>query len=187
MLEIRIHGRGGQGGVIALEMLANAYFKQGQFVQVFPEFGAERRGAPVAAFMRVDSRPVRLRCKIYKPDCIIVLDPVLLNSVDVTQGLKPGGWILINSEKTDRELKLGKAFHVAVVNATSISIKYGLGARTSPIVNTTMLGAFCRLPLKLDIANMKKAIKDKIKIKLSSNIAAAEEAYNSVKIYDNEI
>lgn len=183
MLEIRIHGRGGQGGVVALEMLANAYFKQGQFVQVFPEFGAERRGAPVAAFMRVDTRPVRLRCKIYKPDCIIVLDPVLLNSVNVTEGLKKGGWIFINSEKTASELNLGHSFNVATVNATAIAIKYGLGSRTSPIVNTSMLGAFCRLPLKLDIANVKKAIKDKISIKTNNNLLAAEEAYNNLKLY----
>lgn len=183
MLEIRIHGRGGQGGVVALEMLANAYFKQGQFVQVFPEFGAERRGAPVAAFMRVDSRPVRLRCKIYKPDCIIVLDPVLLNSVDVTEGLKPNGWILINSDKTGRELKLGNRFNIAAVNATAIALKYGLGSRTSPIVNTTMLGAFCRLPLKLNISYVKKAIKDKIKIKTNNNLLAADQACKNLKLY----
>lgn len=183
MLEIRIHGRGGQGGVIALEMLANGYFKQGQFVQVFPEFGAERRGAPVAAFMRVDSRPVRLRCKIYKPDCIIVLDPVLLNSVNVTEGLKKGGWVLINSEKTSQELHLGNDFNIATVNATAIALKYGLGSRTSPIVNTTMLGAFCRLPLNLDISYVKKAIKDKIKIKTNNNLLAAEEAYKNLKLY----
>ncbi|MEW6027259.1 MAG: 2-oxoacid:acceptor oxidoreductase family protein [Planctomycetota bacterium] len=183
MLEIRIHGRGGQGGVVALEMLANAYFKQGQFVQVFPEFGAERRGAPVAAFMRVDSRPVRLRCKIYKPDCIIVLDPVLLNSVNVAEGLKAGGWILINSEKTAQELNLGRAFNVATVNATAVAIKYGLGSRTSPIVNTAMLGAFCGLPLKLNLPFVKKSIKEKIKIKTNNNLLAAEEAYRNVKLH----
>lgn len=206
MLEIRIHGRGGQGGVIALEILATAYFKQGQFVQVFPEFGAERRGAPVAAFMRVDKKPVRLRCKIYKPDCIIVLDPVLLNSVDVTEGLKEGGLILINSEKSGKELNFNKGFSPAVplqrnaagysrlpdksglpyykvytVDATGIAIKYGLGARTSPIVNTTVLGAFCKLPLGLDIKVLKKAIEKKITIKTKNNLLAADDAYNSVK------
>lgn len=184
MLEIRMHGRGGQGAVVALEMMATTYFRQGQYVQVFPEFGAERRGAPVAAYMRIDSRPVRLRCKIYQPDCIIVLDPVLLNSVDVTVGLKKNGWILINSDKSSNDLNLGKHFNIATVNATAIALKYGLGSRTNPIVNTTMLGAFCSLPLNLDISVLKNVIKKKIAIKTNNNLIAADEAYKNVKYYN---
>jgi 2-oxoacid:acceptor oxidoreductase gamma subunit (pyruvate/2-ketoisovalerate family) len=184
MLEIRMHGRGGQGAVVALEMMATTYFRQGQYVQVFPEFGAERRGAPVAAYMRVDTRPVRLRCKIYQPDCIIVLDPVLLNSVDVTVGLKKKGWILINSDKTGNDLNLGDNFNIATVNATAIALKYGLGSRTNPIVNTAMLGAFCCLPLNLNISVLKNVIKKKISIKTSNNLIAADEAYKEVKCYN---
>ncbi|MFH0887740.1 MAG: 2-oxoacid:acceptor oxidoreductase family protein [Planctomycetota bacterium] len=184
MLEIRMHGRGGQGAVVALEMMAITYFRQGQYVQVFPEFGAERRGAPVAAYMRIDSRPVRLRCKIYQPDCIIVLDPVLLNSVDITVGLKKNGWILINSDKSSNDLNLGKHFNIATVNATAIALKYGLGSRTNPIVNTTMLGAFCSLPLNLDISVLKNVIKKKIAIKTNNNLIAADEAYKNVKYYN---
>ncbi|MDI6733595.1 MAG: 2-oxoacid:acceptor oxidoreductase family protein [Planctomycetota bacterium] len=183
MLEIRLHGRGGQGGVVALEILANAYFKQNQFVQVFPEFGAERRGAPVASFMRVDTHPVKLRCKIYNPDCIIVLDPVLLNAVDVTVGLKADGWILINTDKSAADLKLPDKFNIATINATPIALQHRLGSRTSPIINTTMLGAFCRLPYNLDISNLKKAIKGKISIKTNDNILSAEEAYRDVKLH----
>jgi len=184
MLEIRIHGRGGQGGVVALETLAGAYFKSGRYVQVFPEFGAERRGAPVAAFLRVDSNPVRLRCKIYQPDIIIVLDPVLLNSVDITEGLKKGGWILINSDKTPAELsRVYKGFNIASVNATAITLKYGLGSKTSPIVNTTMLGAFCRLPFNLALPILKKVVAKKIATKTANNIQAAEESFKAVRFY----
>jgi len=100
MIEIRIHGRGGQGAVIASEVLAMAAFREGKHVTSFPAFGVERRGAPVAAFTRIDDRPIRLKCEIYAPDHVVVLDPSLLQVVDVTAGLKPGGWILVNSPAT---------------------------------------------------------------------------------------
>ena len=99
MHELRIHGRGGQGAVIASKVLAVALFREGRCVQSFPAFGVERRGAPVTAFLRVDDAPVRLRCEVAEPDALIVLDPTLIDAVDVTAGLKPGGSILINSER----------------------------------------------------------------------------------------
>ena len=109
MIEIRIHGRGGQGAVIASEVLASAFFKEGKFVQAFPAFGAERRGAPVAAFARVDDQPIRIRHFIYEPDHIIILDPTLIESTQVDSGLKEGGWIIIN---TDRPPKVRALFQV---------------------------------------------------------------------------
>jgi len=100
MIEIRIHGRGGQGAVIASEVLASAFFKEGKFVQAFPAFGAERRGAPVAAFARVDDQPIRIRHFIYEPDHIIILDPTLIESTQVDSGLKEGGGL--SSTRTAR-------------------------------------------------------------------------------------
>ena len=91
MREIRFHGRGGQGAVIASKILAEAFFREGKYVQSFPAFGAERRGAPVAAFTRVDENPIRIRTQIYAPDTVVVLDPSLLESADITSGLKPKG------------------------------------------------------------------------------------------------
>ncbi|MFA5795112.1 MAG: 2-oxoacid:acceptor oxidoreductase family protein [Candidatus Brocadiia bacterium] len=183
MIEIRIHGRGGQGAVIASEILADSFFAQGQSVQTFPEFGVERRGAPVAAYLRIDTKPIRLRCRIYKPDHIVVLDPVLLNSVDVTVGLKDGGWILINSNKEPDQMKFPKRFNVATVDATGVAIKYRLGARTAPIVNTAILGAVCRLPLavKLNIDTLRKAISEGVPFDPATNVKAAEEAAKIVK------
>jgi pyruvate ferredoxin oxidoreductase gamma subunit/2-oxoisovalerate ferredoxin oxidoreductase gamma subunit len=99
MVEIRIHGRGGQGGVIAGKILASAVHKDGKYCQSFPAFGVERRGAPVTAFTRIDDHYVNLRCEIYEPDHLVVLDPTLMEAVDITAGLKEGGIIVVNSER----------------------------------------------------------------------------------------
>ena len=97
MIEIRIHGRGGQGAVVASQIIAEAAFREGMHVQAFPSFGSERRGAPVAAFVRLDREPVLIRTEIYEPDGLIVLDQSLITQklVDVTQGVKEGAWVLI--------------------------------------------------------------------------------------------
>jgi Pyruvate/2-oxoacid:ferredoxin oxidoreductase gamma subunit len=110
-----------------------------------------------------------------------------LNSVKVTDGLKKDGWVLINTDTENplENLKLGKGFNIATVNATAIAVKYGLGSRTSSIVNTTMLGAFCGLPFGPDISVLKNTIKDKITIKTNNNLLAADEGCKSVKIYQN--
>lgn len=92
MIEVRIHGRGGQGAVIASKVLAAAVFKRGRYVQSFPALGVGRRGAPVAAFARIDGEPVRIRCQICHPDHVMVLDPSVKEVVNVTAGLKEGNW-----------------------------------------------------------------------------------------------
>lgn len=181
MIEIRIHGRGGQGAVVASEILAKAFFYEGNAVQTFPEFGVERRGAPVAAFLRVDKKRVLVRCKIYEPDHIIVLDPTLLNAVDVTVGLKPGGWILVNSNRQPEEMGFPTKFRVATVDATALAIKYRLGPRTSPIVNTAILGAFAKIIKIVSLKNVTEAIRKNVPINKENNIKSAEEAYRLVK------
>jgi 2-oxoacid:acceptor oxidoreductase gamma subunit (pyruvate/2-ketoisovalerate family) len=180
MTEIRFHGRGGQGAVIASEIFASALFKEGKYVQTFPEFGVERRGAPVQAFLRFDDKNIVLRCKVYTPDHVIILDSVLLKTQDVTQGLKPGGWILLNSDKEPREFSFPN-YRVATIDATGIAIKYKLGPKTAPIVNTAVLGAFIRVAELAQLENINKSIPEYVPVKIEDNIKATGEAYEMVR------
>jgi len=181
VIEIRFHGRGGQGAVIASEILASALFKEGKYVQTFPQFGVERRGAPVAAFLRVDDKPVNLRCKVYKPDHIIVLDPILIEAVKVTEGLKSGGWVVINSNKAPQDFKEFSSFRVATVDASGIAIRYHLGPKTAPIVNTAILGAFIKVTELAKLESIEKAMEEYVPINLEGNRKAAQDAYKEVK------
>jgi len=181
MIEIRIHGRGGQGAVVASKALAIAVANEGKYVQSFPEFGVERRGAPVYAFTRIDDKDIYVRSKIYQPDHIVILDPTLIDAIDVTEGLKKGGWIVINSAKKPEEFaQFTKDYRVATVDAYSIAIKYRLGPKTSPIVNTAILGAFSMATKIVDIDALVKGIKEIVPIKPEENGEAAREAYKSV-------
>lgn len=145
MVEIRIHGRGGQGGVTLAKLIATSRFLKGKSVQAFGLYAAERSGAPVQAFCRFDDVPITNRNLIYEPDHVVVLDPTLVGPA-ILGGLKPGGWILVN---TDRPLdEVSKDFpenQVAVVDATSIAREHGLGTRSVPIVNTALAGAVGRI------------------------------------------
>lgn len=183
MIEVRFHGRGGQGSVVASEILASALFKEGKWVQAFPTFGVERRGAPVAAFLRVSERPIRLRCQIASPDHVIILDPTLIPVVDVTSGLKPGGWIIVNSEHPpDSFVSLCRSgWRVATVDAGEIALRNGLGSRTNPIVNTAILGAFAKVTQLVHLASIEDAIRTGVPVRPDENVAAAEEAYHSTK------
>ena len=143
MIEIRFHGRGGQGTVVATILLAKAFFQAGYQVQSFPFFGVERRGAPVEAYVRLDSEKILLRTNVTTPDHVAVQDQTLLHSVNVTRGLKPGGWILINSPSPPADLTPFAGFQLAHVDANQIALNHRLGTRTHPIVNTAMIGAFC--------------------------------------------
>ncbi len=181
MIEIRFHGRGGQGAVIASQVLADAAFREGKQVQSFPAFGVERRGAPVMAFSRVDDRPIRIRCQIYEPDHIVVLDPTLLDFLDVTAGLKEGGWIILNSAELPESFGLHDRFRVGTVDANHIAIKYHLGPRNAPIVNTAILGAFARLTGVIGLEALCNAVRDAVPIRPEENVAAVREAYESAR------
>lgn len=182
MLEIRTHGRGGQGAVVASEILAAAFFREGKFVQSFPTFGVERRGAPVAAFTRVDDKTIQLRCEVYEPDHVMVLGETLVESVDVTAGLKDGGWIIINTELAPADFDFPDKFRVATVDASGIAVKHKLGTVTSPIVNTSILGAFCKVTGLVDIESVARSIEDYVPMKAEENIAAARDAFGSVQL-----
>ncbi|TES92403.1 MAG: pyruvate ferredoxin oxidoreductase [Candidatus Cloacimonadota bacterium] len=181
MIEIRVHGRGGQGAVVASKALAIAVANEGKFVQSFPEFGVERRGAPVYAFTRIDDKEIFVRSKIYEPDHVLVLDPTLIEAIDVTEGLKKGGWILINTTKKPNDFPhLAKDYSVATVDAYKIANKYGLGSKASPIVNTAILGAFSKITGIISLELIMEGIKEIVPIKPQENADAAKEAYNSV-------
>ncbi len=180
MLEIRFHGRGGQGAVVASKMLAVAFFKEGKGVQSFPTYGAERRGAPVAAFIRVDDKPVLYHHNIYTPTHVVVLDPSLMERVDVTQGLKKGGFVLVNTKLAPTDFPDLEGFEVHVVDASGIAVKHGLGSPENPIVNTAVLGAFAKASGLVGLPAVLEAVKEESPIKVKANLAAAEEAYNKV-------
>jgi len=181
MIEIRIHGRGGQGTVVASKVMASAFFKQGKWVQAFPSFGAERRGAPVAAYTRVDEQEITLRCSVRHPDHLIVLDENLTRNPDITQGLKEGGWIVINSGQDPKEFCLSNQFHVATVDASGIAIRHGLGSKAAPIVSTVILGAFTRVTGLLKLSRVLEAIRENAPGSIDQNVAGAREAYQCVR------
>jgi len=179
LIEIRWHGRGGQGAVTTAELLAQAAISEGKYAQAFPSFGPERRGAPVQAFNRIDSRqPVRIRADINEPDCVVVLDPGLLGKVNVTSGLKKGGWVIINTRKTPEEIKteFGIQNPVATINATRIAREV-LGV---PIVNTTMLGAVVKMTGIIDKKSTHEPLNKRFGRLGERNIKAMETAYEQV-------
>jgi 2-oxoacid:acceptor oxidoreductase gamma subunit (pyruvate/2-ketoisovalerate family) len=156
--EIRIHGRGGQGSVTAAEILAHAAFIEGKCVQAFPYFGAERRGAAVKAFARISSEPLFVHSQIYNPDYIIVLDPYIYKVVDVTEGLKKGGIIVMNTKKSPEEIGWS-GWKVATVDATGIALESNLLVAGLPVVNTSILGAFARATDEVRLESVLKAVK----------------------------
>ncbi len=175
MIEIRVHGRGGQGAVTSTELIAIAAINEGKYAQAFPSFGPERRGAPVMSFARISDKPIRTREKVYTPDIVMVLDPTILNIVDVTAGLKKDGIIILNTAKEEGEVR--KAFGIkakmALVDATGIAVKH-LGR---PITNTTMLGALIKVSGVVNIKSMKTPLKDRFGRIAEKNFNAMNVAY----------
>jgi len=175
--EIRLHGRGGQGAVTAAELIAIAAFEDKKFSQAFPAFGVERRGAPVMAFARIADQPIRVRSQIYEPDYVIVQDVTLLEVVDVAGGLKPDGKIMINTDRSKDKLSLDTKAEIITIDATKIALEE-LGR---PIVNTTMLGAFCGATGEVGLEGLNKAILDRFTGALGEkNLKAIKTAYEMV-------
>lgn len=182
MREIRFHGRGGQGAVIASNILANAAFLEGKDVQAFPYFGVERRGAPVTAFTRIDDRPIRIKYNIYNPNYVVVLDESLLKAVDVTAGLRDPGTVIVNTRRSEEAVGL-RAGRLATVDATGIAIAHDLGSRVAPIVNTVMLGAFVTATREVELKDVVASMGEHVPFKADENAAACEEAARSVKLH----
>ena len=178
MLEIRLHGRGGQGAVIASRILSYAFFLEGKFAQSFPTFGAERRGAPVVAFVRVADHFINLRSQVVNPDYVIVMAAKLVETVAVDAGIKDGGLILINSDHpASFHSKLAKNCRIATVNANEVALRYHLGSPTMPLVNAPILGAFARLSGLVSLDTLIEVLPRFVPVKHDENRQAMEEAY----------
>jgi pyruvate ferredoxin oxidoreductase gamma subunit/2-oxoisovalerate ferredoxin oxidoreductase gamma subunit len=182
MISIRFHGRGGQGAVVASKLLAAAAFRDGWFVQAFPSFGAERSGAPVTAFLRLDQARITTHYQVYEPDHVVVLDPVLLKTVNVTAGMRPGGWLIVNSPLAPIALRLPETFNVATCDATGIALQLSLGSRTTPIVNTPMAGAFAATTRLVQLDSLIAAIPDVVPAEVEANQAGARAAFSAVQV-----
>jgi 2-oxoacid:acceptor oxidoreductase gamma subunit (pyruvate/2-ketoisovalerate family) len=182
MVEIRFHGRGGQGTVVATILLAKAFFRDGYYVQSFPLFGVERRGAPVEAYLRLSREEILVRTNVYTPDHVVVLDKTLLDSIDITLGLKTGGWILVNGPELPACQHSWSPYKLALVDATHIALNNGLGTRTHPIVNTPMLGGLARVLGMPSMEAITKAIQSEVPSKPKANIKAAKMAYEQVQL-----
>lgn len=184
MIELRIHGRGGQGAVVASKALAQAAFLKGHYVQSYPDYGVERRGAPVVAFARIAEPGDQyfVRQDIREPDHILVLDATLLDSGAPLEGLRDGGWVVVNSAGAPDDLDIPARFRVASVDASSIAVKHHLGSASQPVVNTAILGAFVRATGVVELADVLEAIAHNVPIRADENQAAANEAYQTVQM-----
>jgi len=182
MQEIRFHGRGGQGTVVAAILLSKAFFRAGFWVQSFPAFGVERRGAPVEAYLRIDTDKILARYAITQPDHVLIQDSRLMQTVALTRGLKPGGWVLLNTSTGTDYAHLFTGFRLATVDATQIASDNGLGTRTHPIVNTAMIGALARVLGMPPITAVTAAIHGDIQSKPDANARAAEQAFKTVNL-----
>ncbi|OIP91432.1 MAG: pyruvate synthase [Syntrophaceae bacterium CG2_30_49_12] len=180
MIEVRWHGRGGQGAVTSVEILAVAAIEEGKYAQGFPSFGPERRGAPVAAFNRVDNKQIKIRSGIYHPDAVVVLDEGLVGLVNVAEGLKPDGVLIVNTSKTAKELQKAIGFkgRIATVDATAIA-REELGV---PITNTTMLGALIKAIGIVKMDSLKSPIAHRFGRLAQKNLTAAQRAYNEIRL-----
>lgn len=184
MFSVRIHGRGGQGAVTAAEVLSVAAFREGRHAQAFPTFGSERTGAPVVAFCRMDTSPIRLREPITHPDAVIVQDHTLVHQVNLFAGLDAGGYLLVNSIRTVPELGLGdlaerlRPERVVAVPATALAREH-LGR---PLPNAAMLGAFAALSGVVSLGSVTTAIRQRFPGRSGDgNAVAAEAAYHHVE------
>ena len=190
MFQVRIHGRGGQGVVTAAEMLSLAAFDEGRHAQAFPSFGSERTGAPVVSFCRIDDRPIRLREPVAEPDALLIQDPTLLHQVDLFAGLKPDGYMLINTAKTFDELGLAD-FAARFRHDRLLTVPAGDLAREHtgrPLPNAALLGGFAALSGLLSLESVALAIREKLPARVAEgNVAAAEGAYAWVEAEMREL
>ena len=181
VIEIRWHGRGGQGAVTSAELVARAAISEDKYAQAFPSFGPERRGAPVLAFNRISSgERIRVRAEVEEPDIVVLLDPGLLGIVDIASGLKEGGTVVVNTIKKAAEIKklLGINCSLATIDANKIAMEQ-LGV---PIVNTTMTGALIKATGVVKVESMIEPLKERFGRLAERNIKAMEKAYQETLV-----
>jgi pyruvate ferredoxin oxidoreductase gamma subunit len=182
MIEMRFHGRGGQGAVTSAELVARAAIDTGKWATAFPSFGPERRGAPVVAFARVDDKPIRLRSKVYNPDAVIVLDPSLLDIANPVEGIRENGILIVNSTSDADTLKKQLSYkgRIAVVDASSIA-KEVIGL---PITNTTMVGALIKATGLLTVESLTEPFNQRFGKIAPRNLQAMQRAFEETVITD---
>jgi len=182
MIEVKFRGRGGQGVVIASEILGKSFFLEGKYPQAFPFFGGERRGAPVFGFLRVDDKPILLKCQIKNPDHEAIFDASLADEREVLGELKPGGAILINTQKDIDYFSRWRAFKVGLINANAIAGNAGLGEN----FNMAILGAYVRLTGLVKMETLISTVGKMVPSKAEANIQAVRRAYDETRIYQPE-
>lgn len=182
MIEIRLHGRGGQGAVTSAELVALAAIREGKYAQAFPSFGPERRGAPVLSFIRISDAKIRARYEIREPNAVVVLDASLIEVANVTSGIRSGGMLVVNTRLPIADLKqrYGIGVRTAVVDATGIAREL-LGA---PITNTTMVGALVRATGVVDIESLVEPLTHRFGRLAPKNIEACRRAYVATSVED---
>ena len=179
MIEITFIGRGGQGAVIASQILAKVYFFMGLYPQCYSLFGGERRGAPVASFLRVDQKKILLKCEIKRPDRMIFLAADLIDEKEIQAKLKPDGLLIINAPASQLSIEL-KKFRLAQIDARSIAEAVGLGGT----INTAILGAYCRADGTIPFGYLEQAIKETVPAKIEANLMAAKRAYEEAQLFN---
>ena len=182
MIEIKFRGRGGQGAVIASEILGRAFFLEGKYPQCFSLFGGERRGAPVVGFLRVDEEPILLKCQIYHPDQMIIFDYSLIDEMEILRELKPNGSILINTHQEIDFFGQLRKFRIGLIDGGSIARSLDLGGT----FNTAMLGAYVRFSNLIPLTTLTETVKAMVPAKKEENVEAVREADKQVRIYDAE-
>ncbi len=182
MIEVKFRGRGGQGAVIASEILGKSFFLEGKYPQAFPFFGGERRGAPVFGFLRVDDKPILLKCQIKNPDHEVIFDMTLADEREILGELKPGGVILINTQYGIDHFSRWRAFKIGLINASAIARNAGLGDN----FNMAILGAYVRLTGLVKMETLIPTVEKMVPSKAEANIQAVQRAYDETRIYQPE-
>ncbi|HNS77234.1 MAG: 2-oxoacid:acceptor oxidoreductase family protein [Syntrophorhabdus sp.] len=180
MIEIKFCGRGGQGAVIASQILAKVFFLMGKYPQCFSVFGGERRGAPVASFLRVDNKKIYLKCEIRRPDHLIYMAPDLVDEQEIESILKPDGLILINNALTSGEYVRLRKFRLALIDALSVSEEAGLGST----INTAILGAYAKASGEISLDYLEQAIRETVPAKIEANVTAALHAFDVTHVME---
>jgi len=182
MIEVKFLGRGGQGAVIASEILGRCFFLEGKYPQAFSLFGGERRGAPVFGFLRVDEKPILLKCQIKHPDHEVIFDLSLADEQEIIRELKPGGFLLVNTKAAINHFSKWRAFRIGLIDACGIAADSGLGDN----FNTAILGAYVRMAGLVKIDTLVSVVQQMIPSKVELNIQAAQKAYEEVRMYSPE-
>jgi 2-oxoisovalerate/pyruvate ferredoxin oxidoreductase gamma subunit len=182
MIEVKFRGRGGQGAVIASEILGRSFFLEGKWPQAFSHFGGERRGAPVFGYLRVDEEPILLKCQIKDADHVVIFDLALADEKEVFQELKPNGIVLINTSRGIDSFSKWRAFRIGLIDAGAIARSVGLGHT----FNTAILGAYVRLTGLVRMETLLTAVRAMVPSKIEENLRAAQRAYEEVKVFKPE-